>query len=133
MPAKKKVVREKVILLVETLKAEMKIELPEGASVTFGPAIPGPRDGSFRGEREYALRIYGDGGKNDLRAVFTGVRSFREQSIPVATAVLKESGKTLWRSDENGFEVTTAVKRKKGFEGLLGPATETEKESEDGF
>lgn len=62
------------------------LKLKEGCRMTFGPAIPAPprpragdRYAFDAGPRvmEYALRIYGPGGKEDLVAVYTQVRQFR--------------------------------------------------------
>jgi len=74
MAARNKSAQMKQTLLLTCLDGEYKIDLPAGGMVTFGPAIPGP----------YALRVYGSGGKNDLQAVFTGVRSFRNMTILIA-------------------------------------------------
>jgi hypothetical protein len=43
--------------------------------------------------------------------VFTSAREFREESVKVMKLVIRESGKSLWSSDEDGFETTTSVKK----------------------
>ena len=105
-------------LLVLSTDGEYKITIPAEAKVTFGPAFPVSREqkgwSNPPGAREYALRIYVDK-KENLIAVFTGVRQFREFSIQVAKKVTAEAGKTLWKSDESGYEVTTSAKRDSKF------------------
>ncbi len=109
-------------VLVQDGKGEFKVRIPDGGRVTFGPAIPFQKGGGrgFGGEMrmEYALRIYGPGGEKDLRAVFAGIHGFRDMDIPHARAVVKEAGKTLWKSDEAGYEVSTSVSKEKKFVAL---------------
>lgn len=104
-------------LLVSTAKdGQFKIEIPDGAKLTFGPAIPFGKGERYSGVSvsEYALRIY-QGSKENLIAVFTGVREFRDIDMPISKKVTSEAGKTLWKSDEGGYEVTQAVKKKSKF------------------
>lgn len=97
---------------------ESKITIPADSKVTFGPALPGPSSRGFAPHQmEYALRIYqGQTEKSGLLAVFTEVREFSDsEEIQKADLVVRESGKSLWRSDETGFETTTRVKRSKAM------------------
>lgn len=77
-------------IVVSTVDAELVVTVAADAKITFGPSVPGPtgsradRPGWQPRPMEYALRIYGAGGKDDLRAVFTGVRDFRDEDIGVA-------------------------------------------------
>lgn len=79
------------ILVVKYMDEKKKVTIPDGATVTFGPSIPGPmaksRDqyGGYQPrEMEYALRIYeGGSAKTPLIGVLTGVRSFHIQEIKV--------------------------------------------------
>lgn len=95
---------------------EIRVDVPAESKVTFGPAIPGTmRNGGF-GERalEYAVRVYaGATEKTGLRAVFTAVRQFREDTIPVRKLVIREAGKEIWKTDEEGFEMTRSVKKER--------------------
>ena len=104
-------------ILALSVDGEFKIRVPEGGNVTFGPALPGVRKGGNFGDArmEYALRVYGPGGAKDLRAVFTGIREFRDLDLPHSKAIVKEAGKTLWKSDETGYEVSTSVKKDKAY------------------
>lgn len=103
---------DKTLLLTLGDGKESRVVVPEHCKVTFGPAIPGPaaRNG-YDNKAEYAVRIYkGATEKAGLLAVFTNVREFREESVKLSKLVIRESGKTLWQSDENGLEVTHSVK-----------------------
>lgn len=72
------------------------IEIPADWRVTFSgvnPSAPGSyHDG-------YAMRVY-EGEK--LRAVYAGVRSFRDLSIPLARKVQTETGSAQWTRDDAG-------------------------------
>lgn len=71
-------------ILVKDSDGEFIIRVPEDAKLTFGPAIPFERrDGEDRPRRmEYALRVY-RGTKDNLVAVFSGVRMFRDLIIGI--------------------------------------------------
>lgn len=103
-------------ILVRTNKDEFRIAIPADAKITFGPAIPMKDENGYRsgGGAEYALRIYRKT-KDNLFAVFTGVREFREEGMTVEKKIASEAGKTIWRSDEEGYKVSTAVKKKSKF------------------
>jgi hypothetical protein len=112
--AKKVEVGERMIL-VKTESEEFRIGIPADAKITFGPSFPPMKNERGYGKpMEYALRIY-RGSKDNLIAVFTGVREFREDGMTVEKKIHSEAGKTLWRSDEEGFKVATSVKRKEKF------------------
>lgn len=103
-------------LLVSTTKGEYKITIPAEAKLTFGPAIPyaGKDRGYGAHVSEYALRIY-IGTKENLVAVFTGVIEFRDLNMEISKKVTSEAGKTLWKSDEGGYEVTSSAKKRSRF------------------
>ena len=95
-------------ILVEGDKT-FKIEVPDNASITFGPWSP--KDAGDKGyssgldnARRGTLRIY-DGPKStaNILAVFSGVRSFRDLSISYSEMVAREEGAALWKSDEDGY------------------------------
>lgn len=103
-------------LLVRDAEGEFKVDLPANAKLTFGPNVPFARgDGHVTSQHGYALRVYVES-KENIIAVFTNVRWFRDITLPVFRKVLKEAGKTLWRSDEQGFKVEREVKREESFE-----------------
>lgn len=105
-------------LLVRDGKGIFKVEIPADAKVTFGPAIPfqGKGNASYAAEtRQYALRIY-KGSKEHPLAVFTGVVEFRDESLPVYREVIREAGKTVWKSDEEGYKVESQVKKRKAMQ-----------------
>lgn len=102
------------VLLVEDGKGAFKIEIPHDAKVTFGPSFvaKGERRGMYDGNRqEYALRVYVGNKETGLIGVWTGVHQFREIGIPVHRAIIREAGKTVWKSDEEGYSVSTEVKK----------------------
>lgn len=99
------------LILFRTNEGEFRVQVPGDAKITFGPAIPGPaqaRNGYTRAE--YALRIY-QKTKDNLLAVFTGVYTFRDVSLPVSKLVVREAGKAVWKSDERGYKVEESVGR----------------------
>ena len=104
------------ILIVKMADCEKRIHIPKDAKITFGPSIPGNTKDRFGGPREmeYALRIYLKS-KDNLIAIFTGVREFREHDMPVEKLVIKEAGNAAWKSDETGYKVEQSVKKSGGF------------------
>lgn len=99
-------------LLVRDGDGEFKVDLPAEAKLTFGPAVPYARKPGYAPENQggYALRVY-VGSKENLVAVFNGVQWFREIGIPVSRLVIREAGKSVWKSDDKGYEVQHDVKR----------------------
>jgi hypothetical protein len=90
-----------------------KITVPDDAKVTFGPFSPpsGDRQNwAQSGKAEGTLRIYGKT-KDDILAVFAGVRGFRDLSLEYAEEVAKEEGATIWKSDRDGYKREEKVKR----------------------
>ncbi|HSN67891.1 MAG TPA: hypothetical protein VLV48_01510 [Thermoanaerobaculia bacterium] len=102
----------KRVLLVKDNDGEFKVEIPEDAKLTFGPAVPYARKPGYNPEtpQGYALRLY-RGTKENLIAVFNGVHWFRDVTLPVSRLVIREAGKSVWKSDESGYEVQSSVKR----------------------
>ena len=113
-------------LLLKTAEGDKRVDVDDDVTFTFGPAIPGPVGRAARyeggGRSEYAVRLY-KGKKSDqsIIAVFTGVHEVRWANIAVAKSVVKESGKTLWQSDEEGYFTTSKTKREKKFVAELNP------------
>lgn len=102
-------------LLVKNLETEFKITIPPGSRVTFGPTIPFKAEkggiNQFNPGGGYSLRVYANSKNDSLIAVFGGIVEFRDISIPHAKLVIRESGKSLWRSDEDGYQVEESVQR----------------------
>lgn len=117
---------ETKILAVKKIDGEYQIEIPADAQLTFGPAIPQARSDkggySVDPRREYALRVY-QGTKTNIIAVFTGVVEFRVLDLfAVKKKIASEAGQTIWKSDEEGFEISKKVKREgKWVDETLGP------------
>jgi hypothetical protein len=63
------------------------------------------------GRAEGTLRIY-QGSKENIIAVFAGVRGFRDLSLQYAEEVAKEEGATIWKSDEHGYMREDRVQRR---------------------
>lgn len=70
----------RTILVKRVDGSEFKLVLNKEDKLTFGPAIPGPRNG-FSGNMEYALRVYRGNKETGLRACFPGVREFRDADV----------------------------------------------------
>lgn len=118
---KKKVVEEMVkprTLLVSGPEGQFRITIPGTAHVTFGPTIPYERKSpGYAPSRPdgYSLRVYETVKKDSLIAVFCDVSQFRDLSIPHAKLVIREAGKSVWKSDEEGYKVEQEIKRDKTF------------------
>lgn len=109
--AKQETVKPRTLLL-ETTDGDFRITIPLGARVTFGPTIPYEKKNSYDGPRPgYSLRVYENSKNDSLIAVFGGVKSFRDTSIPHAKLIIREAGKSVWKSDEEGFKVEEEVKK----------------------
>ena len=98
----------KTFLIQYTNGKEGRVTVPAGCRTTFGPWSPPRKDGTFRAEQSLAgtLRIYSPGSKSteDILAVFTEVRGFREMtSVSYAEKVTTEEVSTIWKSDAGGY------------------------------
>ena len=91
-----------------------KISVPLDAKITFGPFSPptaGGRDNWMQsGRAAGTLRIY-KGTKDNIIAVFTDVRGFRDLSLDYAEEVAREEGAALWKSDHEGYYREEKVQR----------------------
>lgn len=56
---------------------KQKITVPSAWKLTFGPLTPGSKEHSMNSSGALVLRIY-EGNKDNQRAVFTGVESWRD-------------------------------------------------------
>lgn len=104
---------KRILQLIKGDDSELRIEIPKTARVTFGPSVPyTPKNGFGQHQGSgYSLRVYEDTTQNSLVAVFSNIVSFRDLTIPCFKAIVKESGQTLWKSDEEGYQVETKVKK----------------------
>ena len=73
-----------------------RIHIPADWKVTFGPLIPGGRDG----HGTLALRFYE--GKEHQRAIFTDVKSFRDSSIQIEERQIKVESQRVRKDTEAG-------------------------------
>lgn len=108
-------------LLIQGVDGEFKVTLPVGSRVTFGPTIPYAktnRNFEHTEARGYSLRVYENAKNDSLVAVFAGIQSFRDITMPHAKLVIREAGKSVWKSDEEGYKVEHEVKREHSFEEL---------------
>jgi hypothetical protein len=106
-------------LLIQMKDDEYRVTIPPGARVTFGPTIPyQKKNEGYSSERHdgYSLRVYESAKNDSLIAVFSGVSSFRDISMPHAKLIVREAGKQVWKSDEEGYKVETEVRAEKSFE-----------------
>lgn len=103
-------------------KTTFKIEIPDGARVTFGPwSPPGADPKGYAGASDKALsgtlRIYSGGPKSteNILAVFSGVSGFRDVSLGYAEQVAREEGAVIWKDDEKGYVREDKVTRQKAW------------------
>lgn len=112
-----KVIKEELVeartLLLSTSDGEVRITIPAGSRVTFGPTIPyAPKPSAYPPNNNgYSLRVYANSKNDSLIGVFSGVHAFRDINIPHAKLVVREAGKSVWKSDEEGYKVEEEVKR----------------------
>ena len=96
-------------LLIERHGQRQRITVPADWKITF--AVSGGKDKYGTGSVERDLRIYEAG--EHCRAVFTGVSSFRDISIPVETLVKSKTGEESWEDDGQGNLAHTSKTRTK--------------------
>lgn len=89
---------ETVEFLVHDNAGMFKIRIPASWKITFGALQPGQK--AYGYDAGNVLRIYESETKQ--RAVFTGVRSFRDLSIPVVRRVVAKQSKAEAKSDGKG-------------------------------
>lgn len=95
-----------------------KITVPDGAKVTFGPWSPPTKEQRYNTSPESlsgTLRVYDPKGRatENILAVFSGVRGFRDLSLGYAEEVAKEEGATIWKDDKDGYVRESSIKRSK--------------------
>lgn len=119
MKTKTTQLKERTLLVQKSGDQQWKITIPPGARVTFGPTIPYKDKHGGIGQRDgYSLRVYSGKGQDTLLAVFCDVVSFRDITLPCAKLIVREAGKALWKSDEDGFKVEQEVNVQRSFENL---------------
>jgi hypothetical protein len=93
-----------------------RINVPEDATLTFGPFSPPRKDNNFRSDMDKAgtLRVYGKT-KATVLAVFSGVSGFRDMSLGYAEQVAREEGATIWKDDEQGYMREHKVQQTKSW------------------
>lgn len=80
---------------------QRRITVPASWKVTFGPIVPGAR-ADRRDVGTLALRFYE--GKDQQRAIFTDVRSFRDSSIKLEEKITKIQEKVLHAETDDGVK-----------------------------
>jgi len=80
---------------ITTDQGKMRVSIPEDWKITYGPVSPGAK-GSYSGGA-MALRVYE--AETKQRALFTGVYSFRDMSLPIMRAVVRQRGTSKWLPD----------------------------------
>lgn len=98
-------------LLITTTEGDVRVTIPAGGRVTFGPTIPYEKKNDYDRQTGYSLRVYENSKNDSLVAVFAGVKCFRDVAIPHAKLIIREAGKSVWKSDEEGYKVEEEVKR----------------------
>ena len=85
---------------VVTSDGTFRIDVPANAKITFGPVVGASGKPSF-GESGNSLRIWE--GEKIQRALFLGVRSFRDLSMPMTIRAVREFGKEEWWADDGSW------------------------------
>lgn len=83
-----------------------RIKIPDDAKVTFAPFSPPSKGTGYAHNPERAvgtLRVY-RGTKDNIVAVFSGVKGFRDMSLEYAEEVAREEGAVIWKSDKDGYQ-----------------------------
>jgi len=106
-----------------------KITVPDDAKITFGPFSPPSRMTGYNNSPERALgtlRIY-QKTKDNIIAVFSGVKGFRDLSLDYSEEVAREEGAIIWKSDQKGYSREEKVQQSREWTStkeLLPPAEE---------
>lgn len=81
-----------------------RVEVPASWKLTFGPTIPytGKNGMVPVSQGGTALRFY-EGNKENLRAVFTDVRAFRDSSVPVMEKRTETQKKVIKKASAGGM------------------------------
>lgn len=87
------------VFLVETKDRVMRVTVPVGFKVTYGPLIPMIKD--YDGPKAVALRIYRT--EKDCVALFRDVLQFRELgALKVDTLAVDNAANESWQEDTDG-------------------------------
>lgn len=97
---KKPAIEMKTYLLHMKGGTHQKVTVPANWKVTFGPLCPGGKGYSENGSNSMSLRFYESA--NNQRAVFTGVQSFRDESIKVMEKITRTQQQTMSKRTGNG-------------------------------
>lgn len=114
-----------------------RIEIPASWSLTYGQAAPfsGPKTGGgVVYHSGLCLRIYeGAASKGQCRALYDGVKSFRDISIPTQVRAVRYFGKEDWLVDDGSYINGKAALVEKGWvdESQIVAAPPDEPEIED--
>lgn len=127
----------RTLLVFKDSGKKFRITIPDDSKITFGPFSPPARDngrgGGGFGSPERAvgtLRIY-QGSKENILAVFAGVRGFRDLSVEYEEEIAVEEGATIWKSDQHGYSREEKVSRSSEWVDPL-PAIEGPKTTRNG-
>jgi hypothetical protein len=82
-----------------------KVTVPSSWKVTFGPLVPGGKNG-YNGHDGVALRFYA--GKDQQKAVFTDVLNFRDMSIEIVERVTTTKQESYRKEGEDQGQVIIA-------------------------
>lgn len=105
---------------------QKKVTVPDTWKVTFGPLVPGSKDGNYNSRGGLALRFYET--KDQQRAVFMDVKCFRDADIPVMEKVVKVQEKRVAQDNDGRMKHYTVRAEETSWR----PADE-DKEPDPGF
>lgn len=78
-----------------------KLTVPSSWKLSFGPLVPGSKDGNYNSSGALVLRIW-EGSKDNQRAVITGVTAFRDMSLPVMDEITQVHEEVLAKQTDQG-------------------------------
>lgn len=91
-----------------------RITVPDDAKTTFGPWSP-PKENRAYGQdtsRSGTLRVYkGAKSTENIIGVFSGITSFRDESLEYEEEVAREIGSVIWSNDKNEYKHEVKVNR----------------------
>lgn len=88
---------------------QRRVTVPNTWKVTFGPTIPYVKN-EHRGNECWSLRFY-EKTKDNLRAIFTDVVSFRDSEIPVSEKRIRTKRQVVEKESQKGGKAVIAEAR----------------------
>ena len=111
----------KILLVTKTNGKKFRITVTDEAKVTFGPWSPPGEKATAYSEKALAgtLRVYESKKTGaSILGVFSGVASFRDDTLDYEEEIITQEVATLWKSDNKGYRREETAKVSSSFEEL---------------